>query len=97
MKSLHLSDRNRYQPIALSTQSGFTLVEIMVVIAIIGILASIATVSYQVQLRKTQVMTIYKEINHFRMPYQILINEGVGVTGFSPSGLNMPVQTKSKI
>lgn len=76
------------------SQSGFTLIELMIVIAIIGILAVIATVSYQTQIRKTQLMTIYQEINQFRMPYQILINEGEGVTDFSPNGLNIPEQTQ---
>jgi type IV pilus assembly protein PilA len=28
------------------------------------------------------------------MPYQILMNEGAGPTGFSPNGLNMTTQTK---
>lgn len=75
-------------------QSGFTLIEMIIVVAIIGILAAIATVSYQVQVRKTQVVIIYQNINQFRMPYQILIDEGAGVTSFSASGLNMPTQTK---
>ncbi|MGP4119100.1 pilin [Psychrobacter aquimaris] len=77
-----------------NSQSGFTLIELMIVIALIGILASIAAVSYQTQVRQTHVMTIYQEMNFFRLPYQTLINEGAGVTGFSPSGLNMPDQTK---
>lgn len=75
-------------------QSGFTLIEMMVIVAIIGILASIATVSYQKKIRQTQLMTIYQESNQYRMPYQILIDEGAGVMEFSPSGLNMPAQTK---
>lgn len=78
----------------LSSQSGFNLIEIMIVVTIISILAAIATISYQTQVRQTQVMTIYQELNHFRVPYQTLINEGAGVTDFSPSGLNMPTQTK---
>ncbi|WP_201603914.1 pilin [Psychrobacter immobilis] len=78
----------------LSLQSGFTLVEMMIVVAIIGILAAIAGVSYQTQIRQTQIMTIYQTINQFRLPYQTLVNEGAGVTAFSPSGLNMPDQTK---
>lgn len=76
------------------SQSGFTLIEIMIAIAIISILAAISIASYQVQVRKTQIVTIYQEINHFRLPYQILIAEGAGVTDFSPSGLNIPAQTK---
>lgn len=78
----------------LSSQSGFTLIEIMIVVTITGILAAIAIASYQVQVRKTQLITIYQELNHFSMPYQTLINEGSGVTDFSPTGLNMPVQTR---
>lgn len=66
----------------------------MIVIAIIGLLAAIAGASYQTQVRQTQLLTLYQEINHFRMPYQTLIDEGAGVTDFSPNGLNIPKQTK---
>lgn len=76
------------------SQSGFTLIETTMIVAIIGILAAIATVSYQKKIRQTQLITIYQEFNQYRMPYQILIDEGAGVTEFSPSGLNMPTQTK---
>ena len=76
------------------SQSAFTLIEMMIVILIVGVLAAIATANYQIHVRKAQVMTIYQTLNDFRMPYQILLNEGAGVTGFSPSGLNMPMQTK---
>lgn len=75
-------------------ESGFTLIEIMIVIAIIGILAAIAMVSYQVQVRQTQLVIVYQELNHFRLPYQTLLNEGAGVTDFSANGLNMPTSTK---
>lgn len=78
----------------LSYQSGFTLIEILIVVAIIGILAAIATISYKVQIRQTQLMTIYQEINHFRMPYQIMMDDGAGVIEFSPNGLNIPAQTE---
>lgn len=78
----------------LLSQSGFTLIELMIVVAIIGILASIGVGSYQTQVKKTQLMSIYQDINHFRLPYQILMDEGAGVTDFSPSGLNIPAQTK---
>ena len=77
------------------SQYGFTLIEMMIVVAIIGIISAIAFASYQTQVRKTQVVIAYQEINHYRMPYQILVNEGAGPTGFSPSGLDMSEHTKN--
>ena len=77
-----------------SSQSGFTLIEIMIVIAIVAVLTAIATASYQTYIRKTQITMIYQEINNFRMPYQILVNEGAGVRSFDPDGLNMSSQTQ---
>lgn len=85
----------RLQPnLKLLRQSGSTLVELMIVGAIIGVLASISMISYQNNIRQTQLITIYHELNQFRMPYQILNDEGAGVTSFSPSGLNMPSETR---
>lgn len=86
--------QNCHTSCCITTQSGYTLIELMIAVAIISILAATAVISYQTQVRKTQVMTVYQESNQYRMPYQILIDEGAGVTEFSPSGLNMPAQTK---
>lgn len=78
----------------ITVQPGFTLIEMMIVIAVIGILAAIATTGYQIRVKQAQLTFIYQELSHFKLPYQILLNEGAGVTGFSPSGLNMSAQTK---
>ena len=86
MKYHQTTAENRHLTQWGSAQAGYTLIELMIAIAVIGILAAIATVSYQVQVRETQVMTIYQEINHFRLPYQILMSEGAGVPILAQAG-----------
>lgn len=81
------------QKCSFHNQSGFTLIEILIVIAIVGILAAIATVSYQVHIRQAHLMSVYQDLNHFILPYQILIEEETKSTDFSANGLNMPTST----
>ena len=77
-----------------SNQSGFTLIELMIVIAIIGILASVAIKYSQYQIRKAHLATIYQETNHFRLPYHLLMEEGVRAVSYRPNLISMPTQTK---
>lgn len=66
----------------LTSQCGFTLMEMIV----------IATISYQVKVRETHVVTIYQELNQYRLPYQILTNEEEGVRSFSSNAVRCQIQ-----
>lgn len=58
------------------TQRAFTLVELMVVIAILGVLAAIAVPQYQTYVAKSQVTRVVAELGAIRTPIELCILEG---------------------
>ena len=60
-----------------SMQKGFTLIELMIVIAIIGVLAAVAIPAYQDYIAKSQVTAGLADISGGKIGAEAKLNEGV--------------------
>ncbi len=63
-----------------TAQKGFTLIELMIVVAIIGILAAIAIPQYQNYIAKSQVSRVMSEVASMRTATETCLNEGKAAT-----------------
>ena len=86
-----------------SVQKGFTLIELMIVVAIIGILAAIAIPQYQNYIAKSQVSRAVAELGSIKTAFEDCLNNGktavgecdLGYTGSSIMNLTAPATTST--
>jgi type IV pilus assembly protein PilA len=74
--------------IARRAQAGFTLIELMIVVAIIGILAAIAIPQYQTYIAKSQVSRVVSETGSQKTAVEDCLNNGQIGTGKATDATN---------
>ena len=70
-----------------TAQKGFTLIELMIVVAIIGILAAIAIPQYQNYIAKSQVSRAMGETSSIKTAVETCLNEGKDAAEACPLGI----------
>lgn len=68
---------------------GFTLIELMVVVAVIGVLAVIMVPIYQTYVVRSQLTTALGELNGARIQYELVVNDGAIGTTFTVDNMNL--------
>ena len=74
-------------------QQGFTLIELMIVVAIIGVLAAVAVPAYQDYVSKSQVTAALAEIDPGKLQVDAQLNEGLTTAITAPASIGLQAST----
>lgn len=73
------------------SQQGFTLIELMIVVAIIGILASIAVPAYQSYTKKAKFTEVISATAPFKTAVELCANDQAGIAPCTAGAFGVPV------
>lgn len=67
--------------------AGFTLIELMIVVAIIGVISAIAIPQYQNYVARSQLVAALAEINGAKPRYELIMNDGADSNEFTVANM----------
>jgi len=73
---------------------GFTLIELMVVIAIVGIVSALALSLYQRYIANSQLSVAHAELNGARVQYELVMNSGANNNQLTVYNMNFPPKSE---